>query len=103
MSGFERIRAKKIAAGVMATMMLVIVLLSAAFIAAESDHDCCGDDCPICACLELCENNICHISGGAVQAAIIVPIVFICYISFFFVSYIYRRETPVSRKVRLNN
>ena len=47
----------KIFLGVLAAM-LAGMLLSACFIAAEADHDCSGEDCPVCVFLTLCEQNI---------------------------------------------
>ena len=83
--------------------MLVIVLFSASFIAAEADHDCSGDDCPICACIQQCENTLRQIGSCAVgQSAVIIPAI-LFFISVLFSACIYRQETPVSRKVRLNN
>ncbi len=87
----------------MALMMLAVLLVSASFIAAETGHDCCGDDCPICECIMLCEIALRQIDiSAALQAAVTLPVIFFC-ISFFVSGCNYCRETPVSRKVRLNN
>ena len=103
MSSFRNLQPKRLAAGIMALMMFVIVLFSVSFIAAEADHDCCGDDCPICACIHLCENTLEQIgSGVATQAAVIIPAILFC-ISILLSVCVCRQETPVSRKVRLNN
>ena len=94
---------KRIAAGIMAFLMLFIMLFSASFIAIEADHDCTGEDCPICACIAQCENTLHQIGdGAAVQAAVIVPVFFMLIPAFLFADD-FTRETPVSRKVRLNN
>lgn len=97
------VNVKRIAAGIMGLVMLIIVLFSAFFIAAEADHDCTGEDCPICACIAQCENTLHQIGdGAAVQAAVIVPVFFMLILAFLFADY-FTQETPVSRKVRLNN
>ena len=36
--------------------ILLVLLFSAAFIAAEADHDCAGENCPICAQIAVCQN-----------------------------------------------
>ncbi len=103
MGSFKDLQQKRFTAGIMALMMLVIVLFSVSFIAAEADHDCRGDDCPICACIRLCENSLEQIGSGAVaQAAFIIPAILFC-ISILFSVCVCRQKTPVSRKVRLNN
>lgn len=48
---------KKIAILLAATAASVLIL-SVAYIAAEANHDCAGDDCPVCVCIEQCLNNL---------------------------------------------
>ena len=94
---------KRIAAGIMVLLMLVAMLFSAFYIAAEADHECMGEDCPICACIQQCENTLHHFGDRlAVQVAIIVPVIFIL-ISAILLSVDFAQETPISKKVRLNN
>lgn len=94
---------KRIAAGIMGILMLFIMLFSAFYIAAEADHDCTGEDCPICACIQQCENTLHQIGDGITsQAAVIIPFVFLLVSIFLFAS-LFPQETLVSRKVRLNN
>ena len=96
-------KAKRIAAGIMGIMLLVIVLFSSFYLAAEADHDCTGEDCPICACIQKCENTLRGIGDGtAIQSAAVIPVLFILLFSVLFVAE-FSRETLVSRKVRLNN
>ena len=94
---------QRIMSGIMSLMMLVIVLFSAFFIAAEAGHDCTGDDCPVCACIQQCERTLRGIGGGtAAQRALFVPILFVLMAVGAFAAAA-RRDTPVSQKVRLNN
>ncbi len=94
---------KGIAAGILGILMFVIMLLSAHYIAAEADHECTGEDCPICACVQLCENTLHQLGDGiALMAAVVLPIVLL-YICAFLYAPDHPQETPVSRKVRLNN
>ena len=92
-----------ITAGIMAVMMLIVVLFSSFYIAAHADHECTGEDCPICACIQQCENNIRGIgSGVATISAVIIP-VFITLLIICYGVLSLRWDTPVSTKVRLNN
>ena len=93
----------RIAAGVIGLMMLVFVLFSAFYIAAEADHDCCGDDCPVCSCIRNCENTLRGIGeGAALQLSAVITVLFVLLIAAVLAAAI-PQETPVSRKVRLNN
>lgn len=87
----------------MAVMMLVVMLFSSFFIAAHADHDCTGEDCPICACIQQCENTIRGIGSSiTAESAVIIPVL----ISLLIISLgvpSFQRDTPVSAKIRLNN
>ena len=94
---------RRIMAGIMSLLMLMIVLFSAFFIAAETHHDCCGEDCQICACIQQCEKTLCGIGDGAVtQAAFIAPVILSLLAAVFSLTTVVQ-GTLVSRKVRLNN
>lgn len=96
-------RHKRIMAGIMGILMLLIILFSAFYIAAEADHDCTGEDCPICACIHQCEKTLYQISDGiAVQTAVIIPFVFMLVIPVLFTVCI-QHETLISKKIRLNS
>ena len=96
-------KSKRIASGVIAALMLFVLLFSASYIAAEADHDCTGHDCPICACIQQCENTLQQIgSGVATQVAVALPILFTFLLGAVW-TFCVQMETPVTRKVRLNN
>lgn len=59
---------KKIAAFLAAAAAGVLVL-SVAYVVREANHDCIGDDCPVCICIEQCLNNLRTLGTGVeVQA-----------------------------------
>lgn len=94
---------KRTAAGTLGLLLLLVMLLSAFFIAAEAGHDCTGEDCPICACVQQCENTLHRIGdGNALLSAVVIPVIFALISAFLFASEP-SLETLVSRKVRLNN
>lgn len=99
----RRVNSNKIIAAIMGVMMLVVVLVSASYVAVEAVHDCTGEDCPICACINQCENTLRQVGGGVdFQADTVLPVVFILIMAVSG-SAILTAETPVSRKIRLNN
>ena len=103
MENSRKIKMNKALAGIMATMILLVMLFSAIFIVSHTDHDCTDEDCPICACLQQCENILHGASDGSqFTASGFIPVVLIA--GFILVSYcIVISDTPVLAKVRMNN
>ena len=60
---------KRIAALVLAVTVLFVMLYSALFIAAETDHDCVGENCPICYQINVCQNTLKNLSLAVCAAA----------------------------------
>ena len=54
----------------LAAVLAVVMLFSAAYIAVEADHDCSGEDCAICHQIGVCENLLKSL-GLAGAAAVI--------------------------------
>ena len=103
MRGPRAAKAIRITACFMGLMTLVAVLFSAVYIAAEAGHDCCGEGCPICACIRQCENTLFGAGDGTrAQYICIIPLIPVLLAAAFLTAAI-PGETPVSGKVRLNN
>ncbi len=93
----------RIAAGIIALMVLLFVLSSALYIVVEADHDCAGEDCQICACIEQCEQVIRHIGESlAVLTAVLIPVIS-AVVAVAFAARFVPCATPVSQKVRIND
>lgn len=104
MRGFRISKTNQIQAGVMAFMVLFVVLLSSFFIAKEAGHKCdhCHD-CPICTCIQQCEQALHTIGTGLVsQISVILPILLVFAIIIICVRR-FSQDTLVSHKVRMNN
>lgn len=82
--------------------MLVYVILSASYIAHESNHHCMDDNCPVCACIQQCEHTLRQLID-AVPVLIFFVLPVVCFLSTLFHLSVFTPETPVSTKVRLNN
>lgn len=93
----------RVAACIMAFMVLFIVLFSSSYIAGHVHHHCTGEDCPVCACIHQCESMIRNMGDGvAVFTAVVLPIL-VAFASASMPDLAFLWGTPVSRKVRLNN
>ncbi|MCR5770466.1 MAG: hypothetical protein K6G87_04435 [Butyrivibrio sp.] len=96
-------RPKKAMAGIIGMLMIIAMLFSAFYISYEAHHDCTGEDCPICAQIQMCENTLHKIGGGlAFLVAVIVPVIFTFVCASVF-NFILLQETPISQKVRMND
>lgn len=97
---------KRIAAGVLAFLILSVLLFSTFFIAFEAHHDCSGeDDCGICYCIEQCGKAILQARlgyGSAVRTAVSI-FLFLFTAAVLHSAAVFRHETLVSSKVQLND
>ena len=87
-------------------ILLAAVLLSALFacaliISEEADHDCTGEDCPICALLDICEAALHYVSIGAAAVTALAGLVFFRAVRRAFELY-FTFGTLISSKVRIN-
>jgi len=96
-------RAFRTAALLLSLAVFALALFPAFYIAAEAHHDCCGEDCPVCECLRLCEAALRGVSGGTAARPCAVLFFFLVLLADVLCTAAFPRETPVSRKVRLNN
>ena len=99
-------RIKKAFSSAVCFIALLAVFSAFFFLLLEAGHDCSGchdDDCPVCACMQMCEEQL-HRLGGLLTAGIVCLFVFACTVFVFHsVRVLIIEATPVSRKVRLNN
>ncbi|MBR0302636.1 MAG: hypothetical protein IJQ80_02190 [Clostridia bacterium] len=61
---------RKICALFLALVIVFAVASSLFIIIHEADHDCCGEDCPVCAVIEACVDTIIVISALAAAFAL---------------------------------
>ncbi|MCR4587987.1 MAG: hypothetical protein K5682_06225 [Lachnospiraceae bacterium] len=104
MSHERNSKIRQVAAWIITVMLLVFLTVSSFYLAAESGHHCHGEaDCPICACIQQCQQILHHISDGmTLQTAVILPaVIFLLSVPVIVADWL--RSTPISQKVRLNN
>ena len=54
----------RIAAAALAAITILVVLSSSVFIIEHADHDCTGEDCPICEQLYACAQNLKNLAAA---------------------------------------
>lgn len=79
------------------------VLLSSTYVAAEANHVCRGEDCPVCCQISLCETMLKTVSAGV--AAVGVGIALVLSLLFFLPSFVENRrpKSLITLKVKLSN
>ncbi|MBQ5316088.1 MAG: hypothetical protein J6I96_00885 [Oscillospiraceae bacterium] len=82
-----------------AVVIAVLILILPFFIAHHADHDCTGDDCPVCAVIYSFE----RIMGGAGSVQTAVSLVFCAAVCPAVCIPVMSAVTPVMLKVRLLN
>lgn len=86
-----------------AAMVLFVMLFSEFYIAVEADHDCTGEDCPVCCQITICENTLKSV-GQAVIAVTLAA--FVCVLMIFLPSFAKKtayNTSLVTLKVKLSN
>jgi hypothetical protein len=84
-------------------LLLILTLMSAYYVAAESIHECHEEDCPVCATLEVCEALLNRIGSA-------LPIICASSIAFITIALNVKTGLPVvtglslvEEKIRMNN
>ena len=105
-SFFDRELNKKTARGfgkVLGVLMVLSLLCAFFFIAFEAHHECEGEECPICACLEECVRTVRSLGDSLPILSALVVI----YVATVLVSLAESGEliffTPILSKVRMND
>ena len=88
---------------VLCVLLVVSTFASALFIAMETEHDCGGEECHICECIELCEAILQQV--GTALPIVTASLIFSVVSIFLHLSDIdvFSLRTPVSQKIRLND
>lgn len=94
---------KKIAAILLAVTVMFVMPYSALFIAAEADHDCVGENCPICYQISVCENTLKNLSLAVCAVAIAVAFTYTLCRSISACTDVIPSHTLVSLKVKLTD
>ena len=94
---------KRILSAALAVLVLFVVLYSVFFIAAESHHDCIGENCPICYQISVCENTLRNISLAVCAMVFAIALIYTLCGSVSACAGILPSYTLVSLKVKLTD
>ena len=94
---------KRHIAAILCIVLLFVTFASLFYIAKEENHQCTGDDCPVCACVHQAEQNLKNLGTGLIAEFCAIFVVLSgsatvrAYVEELFFT------SLVSQKVRLNN
>ena len=98
----NNLKVKKITVGILMAAVLFVTAYSALYIAEHADHNCTHSHCPICVCIHQCESILHGLSSIGIGLTIVMPLLFAAVLTMSVNDFL-AGDTPVSRKVRLNN
>lgn len=94
---------KKITAILLAGMLAVVMFYSALYITVEANHNCEGENCPICYQINACRHNLKNITPAVCAAALAAVFTYTFCRRIFSHTEVVLRCTLVSLKVKLIN
>lgn len=94
---------KRIVSLVVAVAVFFVMLYSALYIAAEANHDCVGENCPICYQISVCQNALKNLSLAVSAAAFAAAFTYTLCRSISSCAVVIPSYTLVSLKVKLTD
>lgn len=94
---------RRILASAVCLIFIALIFLSAAFIIYEADHDCTGDNCPICACIQSAGQTLKLLGSAAAASQLFSAGAFLTLVVLSLSLSVLTSSTPVSQKIRMNN
>lgn len=85
----------------MAAVVAFVLLFSATFIAVEANHDCVGDNCPICQQINTCKNILDSIALAGAAASFAAALLHVLYKAILPYAENISKITLISLKVEL--
>ena len=88
---------------ILSAVMFLLMAFSAFYIAEETVHECSGEECPVCECLQICEGILYETQGARlIIISALIAYALICRIGMNG-STVFSFDTLVSEKVRMDN
>lgn len=87
-------------------MIIVIIFVSLAslfYIFSETKHECSGENCPVCACIHQAQQALRNLSSGAAVGQLMTVLFISLFAAFAVHFFVISCDSPVKRRVRLNN
>lgn len=99
----KHIKRQKKTALIMCILFIVVTFACLFYIEKELTHECNGEDCPVCACIQQAQQMLKKLSTGTVVSQVAGLIFVVAVTSVFTRSLFIIKNSPIRQKVRLNN
>lgn len=96
-------RKRKTLAFIICMAFIATAFFSVLFIVKEADHDCTGENCPVCACIHQAEQTLKQLGTGDTGSAFIIARSFFVITPLFLAVLLIPCVSLISQKVRLND
>lgn len=96
-------RKQKTLASLICAVFIAVAFFSILFIAEEADHDCTGENCPICACIHHAEETLKQLGTGTVGGSAVQPAVAMLAVTLICTFLLVPYASLISQKIRLND
>lgn len=87
----------------LSVLVVLIFMIALVFVAAEAHHECSGEECPICACIEDCVRLIRGFGDLLPVITAVATALSVAYLCSLAVSEELVFSTPILSKVRMND
>lgn len=94
---------KKLLAYALSVMLISVLVFSVFYVSSETHHECSGEDCPICACINILGSNGRQLGSGLIPLSIATLMIIAFSVSITGGLAIIPNSTPVLNKVRMNS
>ena len=84
-------------------IMIFISVASLFYIFSETKHECSGENCPVCACIHQAQQALRNLSSGAAAGQLMTAVFISLFAAFAVHFFVISCDSPVKRRVRLNN
>lgn len=94
---------KRITAWVAISAIVLVLLFSVCYIVEHADHECTGEDCPICLVMEQCGNNLKTVGTAIMIACVAVVLFTSLQENKHYQTSMFPCNSLISQKIRMNN
>ena len=102
MIGTRRKKSKRVLAVLMAALLTVIVFFAAFLIVENLDHDCEGEHCPVCECIQVCEAVLQQMGTGLLPVFCAVLAIVAAFVTVSGFTSVCLQQNLITLKIRLN-
>lgn len=94
---------KRVFSMAISILFLFVTFVSLFYIVKEENHNCTGEDCPICATIHQAEQTLRDLGAGTVIHVTVNPMPLLSVLAIAGQTFVVSSTSLVSQKVRLNN